>query len=67
MSFVTVILVENTGLYSGGITALFQGIARISYAAMDKNHVNPELADIIYNLLFWGLYLLINIPLFFFA
>jgi uncharacterized membrane-anchored protein YitT (DUF2179 family) len=67
MSISTVILVESTGLYTGGFGACFQGIARVAYVALSLKNVNPEVANIIYNALFWGLYVLLNIPLTIFA
>jgi hypothetical protein len=52
MSFSTVLLVEVTGLYTGGFAACFQGIARVVYVALNLNHVNETLANTIYNGLF---------------
>ena len=37
MSIFTTFLVEITGLYSSGVTAFFQGIARMIYVALTKN------------------------------
>jgi uncharacterized membrane-anchored protein YitT (DUF2179 family) len=68
MSISTVLLVEMTGLYTGGFAACFQGVARVVYVVLHLNNiVSPTLANVIYNALFWGLYVLLNIPLTIFA
>lgn len=60
------LLIENSGLYSGGTAALFQGIARMVHCAIDKyGNLSPSANKIIYNLLFWGLYLIFNVCLYF--
>ena len=70
-SLATVFFIQNTGLYSGGSTAVCQGIARLVHTAMDIS-VKPEsmseetwkfLILLVYNLLFWCLYLLFNLGL----
>lgn len=65
MAFLTAILVENTGLYTGGIAAMFQGVARLSYVGLSQ--AGSDAAELVYNALFWGLYLIFNIPLIIFA
>jgi uncharacterized membrane-anchored protein YitT (DUF2179 family) len=60
-------LIKNTGLYNSGLSGIVQGIARISDTFMIKNNVDTQTATLIFNLLFWVLYILINIPLFIFA
>jgi uncharacterized membrane-anchored protein YitT (DUF2179 family) len=71
MSIATVLLVEVTGLYTGGFSACLQGVARLVYVAMMKNASNDaaaqEVANIVFNALFWGLYVCLNIPLTIFA
>lgn len=68
MSFFSVLLVQSTGLYTGGFGAICQGIARLVYASLNKNsNGSHETRLVIYNLLFWGLYLAINVPLIVFA
>jgi hypothetical protein len=52
MSISTVLLVEVTGLYTGGFGAFLQGVARIVYTALCKNGVNGETSVVIYNALF---------------
>lgn len=60
------LLIENSGLYSGGTAAFFQGIARMIHCVIDKyGNLSDEVNKIIYNLLFWGLYLIFNICLYF--
>lgn len=71
MSIITIFLVEVTGLYTGGTTAFFQGLARFFYSLISvysKNlRDNVQLIGMIYNLMFWGFYLFVNIPLLLFA
>jgi hypothetical protein len=52
MSISTVLLVEVTGLYTGGFAACFQGIARVAYTVLRLQDVNEKLANMIYNALF---------------
>ncbi|GHU31947.1 hypothetical protein FACS1894166_04330 [Bacilli bacterium] len=74
MSIFTVLLVEVTGLYAGGFSACFQGVARLVYAAMMKHAggagataTAAYTAQVVYNALFWGLYVCLNVPLTIFA
>ena len=66
MGIGTLLLVEVTGLYSGGTAALFQGIARLFYVLIVKNVENTGAVwiDFVYNIMFWGMYLLFNLLLF---
>jgi uncharacterized membrane-anchored protein YitT (DUF2179 family) len=69
MGAATQFLVKNTGLYNSGLSAITQGIARISNTLSQKSD-NPAIqanATIIFNALFWGIYVLFNVPLFIFA
>lgn len=59
LAFLSLIFIKNTGLYSGGSTAFFQGIARLIFS-ITKN-------EALYNVLFWGLYLAFNIPILIFS
>lgn len=54
--FCSVILVQNTGLYTSGLSGVSQGIARLVNVL--DGHI-----DWLYNLLFWVLIIIINIPL----
>lgn len=67
MSVCTLFLIKNSGLYSAGIAGIFQGIARITQASLYKDGINREVADAIYNAIFWGSYFVANIPLLMFA
>lgn len=64
---VSLFLVQNTGVYTFGLSGMIQGIARISRVSMLKNNANPIFAETIYSLLFYGLYILVNIPLLIFS
>ena len=63
LAFDTLFFMKNTGFYSGGAVALCQGIARLINTVMSVENCNVDLTAIIYNILFWGLYLLFNIGL----
>ncbi len=65
-SVATFFFVQNTGLFSMGVTGILQGISRLTKTAI-LNGGNQELADIIYNVMFWLLYFIFNIPLLIFA
>jgi hypothetical protein len=52
MSIATVLLVQVTGLYTGGFGACLQGVARMVYVALCKNNVNQETSTLIFNALF---------------
>lgn len=67
MGLMTLFLVKNSGLYSLGISGIFQGIARIAKTSMEKAGSSQVEIDIVYNILFWSLNILINIPLVIFA
>lgn len=58
-----VLLIENTGLYDIGLASISQGLGRIAYYEIYNNTSNSELSYAIFNLIFWGVYLLFNIPL----
>lgn len=60
-------LIRNMGLYSFGLSGIFQGIARIVKVSSSKYITDPQTIEAIYNALFYGLYLLANIPLIIFS
>ncbi len=64
-SVVIWLLVQYTGLYSAGISGIIQGIAKIVKISMEGN--SQSLINTIYNVIFWCLYFVINIPLLIFA
>lgn len=71
MSFVSLIFVQNTGVVITGMSGIFQGIARISKVLLLKNESSLGLTqaniETIYTLMFYGMYLLVNIPLIIFS
>lgn len=64
-AFLTTAFIKNTGAFSFGLSSFLQGIAKLCSFFVYKAGV-PN-AKTIYSLLFWGLILLGNIPLFIFA
>lgn len=67
LSISTLFLVENPGLYSGGIGSFFQGLARMIALLINgtkKVGYEHTFLDIfIYNCFFWGMYLIFNLSL----
>lgn len=62
------LLVQYTGVYTSGVSGLIQGIAKIVKIKIeDMGSDYANLANTVYNALFWGLYFFINIPLIIFA
>lgn len=67
-AFLAVVMVENTGLYTGGTSAFFQGIARFVFVLLELNNKDGHaLNTFIFNVLYWFLYLILNIVLAIFA
>lgn len=65
-ALLTTFFIKNTGAFSYGLSSFLQGIAKLcSYFAYE--HLSKDTAKIIYSILFWGLLLVGNIPLLFFA
>ncbi|MCV3753927.1 YitT family protein [Ureaplasma zalophigenitalium] len=67
-SVISLFLVQNTGIYSPGVTGLSQGFSRLIQTVII--YLNPSLvtqAQISYNVLFWLLVILINVPLLIFS
>lgn len=60
----TLLFVEATGLYAGGTAAFFQGVARLINVAIQKKFGEQDWIDIVYNILFWGMYLTMNLVIF---
>jgi len=71
MSIVSVLFAESTGLYVGGLSSFFQGTARFTRSTLlayqSQNHLSTSTINLIYTLLFWGQYLVVNVGLFFLA
>ncbi|WP_052664011.1 DUF2179 domain-containing protein [Mycoplasmoides alvi] len=64
--FLSILLIQNTGLYNFGISSVTQGLARITYVQLSLTGAKIDI-NLIYQLVFWLLYLFINIPLIFFS
>lgn len=67
MGFVSLFFVQNTGVYISGTSGIFQGIARIVRVAMKKEGYDEAFVFLIYDLMFYLLYVLSNIPLVIFS
>lgn len=57
------LLIKNTGLYNTGMSAIVQGLARLTNTILLLKNTDPDTVKLVYNLMFWVLYFLINIPL----
>lgn len=64
---ITFLLLKNTGTYSSGLGGVSQGISRIVQVVLAQNGLDAATIDSIYNAMFWGIILLLNIPLLIFA
>jgi hypothetical protein len=51
MGVLVLFLLQNTGLYSPGLTAITQGLSRLIYVVV-KSHMSDGSARIVYNVLF---------------
>lgn len=58
------LLLQNTGLYTVGIEAFAQGVARLISFSW---HTTIETKEVIRNIFFWGLIIVVNIPLLIFG
>ena len=71
IGLVTFLFVQNTGVVVTGMSGIFQGIARISKVLLtkfqDSLHLNEAHISVIYSALFYGSYLLANVPLIIFS
>ncbi|SJZ47573.1 YitT family protein [Mycoplasmopsis verecunda] len=63
MGFFGVLLLQNTGLYALGLEAFGQGVGSLLLYVLKSNGVNHETAYTVYNLCFWLIYFVLNIPL----
>jgi FtsZ-binding cell division protein ZapB len=53
VSIATIFFIKNSGLFSAGISGVLQGVARlVNNSLLDSGVVTPEVADIIFNVLF---------------
>lgn len=67
MSFTSIVFIQNTGVYISGTSGIFQGFARVARVLMLKENVTESVVDLAYQLMFYGLYLITNIPLMIFS
>ncbi|WP_391591686.1 YitT family protein, DUF2179 domain-containing protein [[Mycoplasma] cavipharyngis] len=55
---------QKTGIYNLGATGFFQGLSRLAFFGLTYFHnYTTEQAEVFYNILFWTMNLLFNIPL----
>ncbi|QLI75249.1 YitT family protein [Mycoplasmopsis bovis] len=66
-SFISLLLVQNTGLYGLGLDALSKSIARLASFLAIYDGRSEQMARLIFNVCFWMINFVINIPLFIFA
>ncbi|WP_462218200.1 YitT family protein [Mycoplasmoides genitalium] len=64
-AFLLLIFIQKTGLYSFGISSLTQGFARLVFVLLKSFDETQRL--LIFNILYWLLYVFINIPLIIFS
>ena len=68
MSFVSIVMIQNTGVIVSGMSGIFQGIARITKTAVLKGSLlNEQSAEVLYTSMFYGFYLVVSIPLIIFS
>ena len=67
MSFTSLLFIQNTGVYVSGTSGIFQGVARIVKVIMKKESIDNNVVTLTYQLMFYGLYLITNIPLMIFS
>ncbi|WP_051675845.1 YitT family protein [Ureaplasma canigenitalium] len=61
------VFVQNTGIYSPGITGLSQGVARLTQTLLIQAGYSAQVSKTTYDVLFWLLVILINVPLVIFS
>ncbi len=66
-AIVITFLIKNSGLYTFGLSAALQGVSKIIYTSMNQAGIDSSISDLVYNILYWGLYCVVNIPLLVFA
>ncbi|WP_052663040.1 DUF2179 domain-containing protein [Mycoplasmoides pirum] len=65
--FLSILLIQNTGLYNFGISSITQGLARITFVTLSLQDNMTIDINFVYQLVFWVLYIVINIPLIIFS
>ncbi|WP_029513400.1 DUF2179 domain-containing protein [Mycoplasmopsis primatum] len=66
-SFFGMLFIQNTGLYGLGVDAISHGGARFAAYLVIHNGGTESTARIVFNILFWAINFIINIPMFIFA
>lgn len=66
-SISSLFFVQNTGVYVSGTSGILQGIARIARVFLKKSEIDNNVINLSYQLMFYGLYLISNIPLMIFS
>lgn len=67
VAIITLFLFKNTGIYTAGVTGVFQGLAGLIKSHMNNNSTDENTTRLVSNFVYWGLYFLTNIPLCIFA
>lgn len=68
MSFSSLLFIQNTGVYISGTSGIFQGIARVVKMCLKKeNNLSDDTINLIYQIMFYVIYLATNIPLVIFS
>lgn len=64
VAFLYWFFIQFSGIYSAGLASFSQGFSRISQVLIIRNNTqNAALAHIVGNIIFWTLFLVLNIPL----
>lgn len=60
--------IQYSGIYSSGLSAISQGLSRLSQVLiLANNRAHESLAQVVSNVLFWTLFMVMNIPLIVFS
>lgn len=64
--FVSLLLIQNTGLYNFGVSSITQGLARLTFVKLSLDNAQVDV-NAIYQIVFWLVYVMVNIPLILFS
>lgn len=64
--FVSLLLIQNTGLYNFGVSSITQGLARLTFVKLSLDNATVDV-NAIYQIVFWLVYVMVNIPLILFS
>lgn len=64
---VSLFLIQNTGVYTYGLSGVVQGISRLVRVEMLRSISDKQFVETIYSVMFYGLYILLNLPLLVFS